>query len=117
MPYRALLQSLVQSVSGACAALMLDSAGELVLQVGDEQERHRLIAAYQGIALGSVRRTLERHAAGGLDYMHCRYAAGDVILRPLKDGYFLVLSLARAGDLVRGLRRSLETQERLNAEL
>src|SRR6185295_1928958 len=56
MPYARILQDLLQSVPGARAALLLDSEGEVVVQVGARDERHRLIAAYQGITLGSVLR-------------------------------------------------------------
>jgi predicted regulator of Ras-like GTPase activity (Roadblock/LC7/MglB family) len=117
MPYRMLLESLVGSVHGAKAALLLDPEGEVVLEAGEREDRHRLVAAYQGIALSTARRSLERLAAGGLHYMIGRYEAGHVIARPLKDDYYLVVSLARDGDLAHGIHRSAETQERMNQEL
>ena len=49
--------------------------------------------------------------------MYCRYATGQVILCPLKDGYYLVLSLASSANLGQGLHRSAETQRRMNAAL
>jgi predicted regulator of Ras-like GTPase activity (Roadblock/LC7/MglB family) len=117
MPYRSVLDSVVRSVRGAQAALMFDALGDVVIETGETLDRHRLIGAYQGIALATAQRTLQRHAAGGVHYMLCRYAAGDVILRPLKDGYYLIVSLASDGDLAHGIRRSAEAQERMNAEL
>lgn len=117
MPYGKLLQSLVGSVHGARAALLLDRVGEVVLEAGERADRHRLIAAYQGIVLATARRALTRLSAGDLHYMHWRYEAGHVIARPLKDGYYLVISLASDGDLAHGIHRSAETQERMNAEL
>lgn len=117
MPYRVLLESLVRSVRGARAALMLDPVGEVVLAAGEQGDRHRLIAAYQGIALAAARRTFERHAAGGIHYMLCRYDAGHIILRPLKDGYYLVISLSADGDLAHGVHCSEDAQARMNAEI
>jgi len=117
MPYRFVLESGVRSVRGAQAALMLAALGDVVLETGETLDRHRPIGAYQGIALASAQRTPQQHAAGGVHYMLCRYAAGDVIPRPLKDGYYLIVSLAPDGDLAHGIRGSAEAQERMNAEL
>jgi predicted regulator of Ras-like GTPase activity (Roadblock/LC7/MglB family) len=117
MPYRMLLESLVGSVHGAQAALLLDGAGEVVVEAGEREDRHRLIGAYQGIALATAQRTLARLAGGDLRYLLWRYEAGHVIVRPLKDEYYLVISLASDGDLARGIHRSAETQERMNQEL
>jgi hypothetical protein len=38
-------------------------------------------------------------------------------VRPLKDGYYLVVSLGLDADVARGLHHSAAVQERLNAEL
>jgi len=117
MPYRGVLESLVRSVRGVRAALMFDSVGEVVLEAGERADQHRLIGAYQGLALTAARRTFERHAAGGIRYMLCCYAGGRVILRPLKDGYYLVLSLSADSDLPRGIHRSEGAQATMNAAL
>ena len=49
--------------------------------------------------------------------MVCRYAWGSVILRPLKDGYYLVLSLSSDASLAQAIRHSAVAQEDLDAEL
>jgi predicted regulator of Ras-like GTPase activity (Roadblock/LC7/MglB family) len=117
MPYRAVLEQLVRSVRGVRAALMFDSEGEVVLEAGERSDRHRLIGAYQGLALAAARRTFETYAAGRVRYMVYRYDGGRVILRPLLDGYYLVLSLAADGDLPHGVYLSEEAQARMNAAL
>jgi predicted regulator of Ras-like GTPase activity (Roadblock/LC7/MglB family) len=117
MPYQSLLDSLVRSVAGATGALLLDSEGEPVVESGARDHRHRLIGAYQGIALAKLRRIGERFETGALRFLLCRYVEGTVVLRPLKDGYYLVLSLADGGNLGQGLRRSEQTQALLDAEL
>ena len=53
--------------------------------------RHRLVGAYQGIALGEAQRSAARHGAGPVRELVSRYEQGYVILQPLKDGYYLAL--------------------------
>ena len=40
-----------------------------------------------------------------------------MILRPLRDGYYLVLALTPEANLAQGLRHSAEVSERLREEL
>lgn len=117
MPYLGVLELLLGSVVGAQAALLLDAEGEVVVQAGARDERHRLIGAYHGIALAAAQRSSARNAAGEIQLVVCRYTWGSVILRPLKDGYFLVVSLAPGASLARGLYHSGLAQESLNQEL
>lgn len=116
MPYQQVLDELVVAVD-AHGALLLDSEGEVVVEGGGRDPRHRLVGAYQGLALAAARRTLARHGGGSIEYILCRYAQEAVILRPLKDGYYLVLALPAAGRVGEGLHRSGRAQERLNREL
>ena len=76
MPYLKLLERFLTSAPGAQAALLLDSQGEVVVEAGARDDRHRLIGAYQGIALGVAQRTIKRYAAGPIHYIVCRYAWG-----------------------------------------
>lgn len=117
MPYLSLLQSLVGSVDGALGALLMDASGEVVVEAGNGEERHRLIGAYQGIALFRLKTTEESCDTGAIEHVYCRYATGQVILCPLKDGYYLVLSLSSSANLGQGLHRSAELQRRMNVEL
>ena len=117
MPYLRLLEQLLRNITGSQAALLLDAQGEVVVQAGAHDDRHRLIAAYQGIGLAMAQRTTARFAAGHIGYMVCRYARGSVLLRPLKDGYYLVLSLSAEAGLAHALRHSAATQEELDREL
>ena len=116
MPYQRILDELIQSVEGH-AALLLDEEGEVAMQAGSRDERHRLIGAYQGIGLALARKTLSRHNAGPISYMLCRYAYEVIILRPLKDGYFLMLSLPIGGRIGESIHHTERAQEILNREL
>ena len=117
MPYKAILEDLVRSVDRVEGALLLDPTGELVTASGGVGVRHQLIGAYQGIVLAHAQRLALRHALGDVRYLLWRHGGGSVIVRPLKDGYFLVVSLPPEGDVARGVHRSAVVQERLNEEL
>ena len=116
MPYQSVLEDLVRAVSGS-GALLLDAEGEVIAEGGARDERHRLIGAYQGLGLAAARRAVEGCGQGPIQYMLSRYAAAVVILRPLKDGYYLVLSLPDGGRLGESLHESGRAQERLNQVL
>ena len=111
-----LLDRLVERVDGARAAVLLDEEGERVVESGAGDYRHRLIGAYQGIALLVAQRTLGE-AAGVIDYILCRYDWGTVLLRPMRDGYYLILSLSPDVIVGPGLHRSVETQLRIDENL
>lgn len=117
MPYRSLLEQLVGTVPGAQGAVLMDRDGEVVVEAGEDHGRHRLIGAYQAITLARLRNTAERSGTGAIRHVHSRYSDGHVILRPLKDGYYIVLSLARNARVGPALHRSADTQDRMNAEL
>ncbi len=117
MDYQVILDDLRQRIQGARGVLLLDVAGEVVLESGASDERLRLIGAYQGIALAGARKASERYSAGDIQYMLWRYDHGSIILRPLKDGYFFVMSLAPDAHPAQALQFSAEAQQRLNEEL
>ena len=117
MLYVPVLEDLLASVRGAHAALMLDSEGEVVVEAGDKQWRHRLIGAYESISLGTIQKIVERHRMGALDYVVRRHATGSVILRPLKDGYYLLVSLRPEAPIAQAIHRSAAAKVSLEADL
>jgi predicted regulator of Ras-like GTPase activity (Roadblock/LC7/MglB family) len=117
VPYQRLLDDLLNSVDGAQGAVLLDAEGEVVVEAGARDFRHRLIGAYQGIALGTAHRTLGSYATSGIRYVLCRYAWGVVLLRPLREGYYLILSLRPDAPVWSGLHRSEVTQRQMDEHL
>jgi predicted regulator of Ras-like GTPase activity (Roadblock/LC7/MglB family) len=117
MPYQRLINELTRGMEGVQGALLLDSEGEVAVEAGARDVRHRLIGAYQGIALAVAKRTMRQYDIGSIRHIVCRYDGGQLILRPLKDGYFLIVSFAPGANLPRGLYRSEAIQEQLNAAL
>jgi predicted regulator of Ras-like GTPase activity (Roadblock/LC7/MglB family) len=95
----------------------MDATGEPVLGAGAGDDRDALLAAYQGIALARVRRFADRFGWGTLRYVVSRHQAGHVLLRPLRDGYYLVLTLGPDADVGRSVHVSALTQERMDQEL
>jgi predicted regulator of Ras-like GTPase activity (Roadblock/LC7/MglB family) len=117
MPYQAILDELVRSVPGASGALLLDSEGEVVVQAGERDYRHKLIGAYQGLALSVARRIARRHGTGDVRALTCRYSGAALVLRPLKDGYYFVLSLRAGAHVAEAERRSEGIRLRMEREL
>ncbi len=117
MPYRSILDELLAQVPGSQTALLLDGQGEVVVGAGDLDERHRLIGAYQGIALGMVARTASRFGVGSIDTLVWRHADGSVILATLHDGYYLVLALGPRAPAGRARHRCERARDQLNQEI
>jgi predicted regulator of Ras-like GTPase activity (Roadblock/LC7/MglB family) len=117
MVYQSLLNELCRSLNGAQGALMLDSAGDVVIGSDRCDDRLKLIGAYHGIALAAARRTAERYGGGAIGHMVSRYLWGTVVSQPLKDGYYFVLALTPEASVPHAVYRSAQVRERLDAEI
>jgi predicted regulator of Ras-like GTPase activity (Roadblock/LC7/MglB family) len=117
VPYRRILEELLSRVKGATSALLLDAQGELVVGAGSLDERQRLIGAYAGISLGMALRGVEHQEAGRIRQLLWRHERGSVVLCPLKDGYYLVLSLGPHALLAAGVHHAEEAHRRLDEEI
>jgi predicted regulator of Ras-like GTPase activity (Roadblock/LC7/MglB family) len=117
MPYRRILEALLGRVRGARTALLLDAQGEVVVGAGELDERHRLIGAYQGIALGMAARAASRFDAGEVKTLVWRHDGGAVLLRTLREGYYLVLSLGPGALPALALRHCEDARQRLDQEI
>jgi predicted regulator of Ras-like GTPase activity (Roadblock/LC7/MglB family) len=117
MPYRRILEDLLAGVPGSRTALLLDAQGEVVVGAGELDERHRLIGAYQGIALGMAARTATRFETGTIRSLLWRHERGAVVLSTLRDGYYLVLSLGPSCLVPLAARRCEDARDRLDQEI
>ena len=102
---------------GSRTALLLDVQAEVVLRRGDLDERHRLIGAYQGIALDMATRTASRFDTGAIRSLVWRHEQGAVVLSTLRDGYYLVLSLGPGCLVPLAARRCEDAREKLDREI
>ena len=112
-----MLDGLIREVPGARAVLLLDATGEVAMESGARDERHRLVGVYQGIAFGHAQRASIRHGMGPVRGLTCRYEHGHVLLQPLKDGYYLVLLLGPEASPDLGRRRLGPAQTKMGREL
>jgi predicted regulator of Ras-like GTPase activity (Roadblock/LC7/MglB family) len=117
MPYRRILETLLGRVPGARTALLLDAQGEVVVGAGELDERHRLIGAYQGIALGMATRAASRFEAGEVRTLVWRHAEGSVLLTTLREGYYLLLSLGPGAIPALASRHCEDARQRLDQEI
>jgi Flp pilus assembly protein TadD/predicted regulator of Ras-like GTPase activity (Roadblock/LC7/MglB family) len=117
LPYRRILESLLDRVAGARTALLLDAQGEVVVGAGNLDERERLIGAYQGIALGMVSRAAQRVGGGEVKALVSRHSGGSVVLATLRDGYYLVVSLGPEALTAVAARHCEDARLRLNQEI
>ena len=117
MPYQRLLDELLRSVR-ADAALLLDGEGEVAIQSGARDERHRLIGAYQGIGLTAARKTLARHDGGGPSATCCAATPRPPSsCGPSRTGTTWCCRCPVDGRIAEGIHHSERTQEKLNREL
>ena len=96
MLFRTILLDLLQNTRGSLGAIFLDSEGETV-DVHTERpfdaDDHdlRVIGAYQGIHLSSLKRLCATLRAGTPHRFKVEFEKMNVLSCDLKDGYYLVL--------------------------
>ena len=117
MPYRRIIEALLARVPGARTALLLDAQGEVVVGAGDLGERERLIGAYEGIALGMASRAATRFNAGAVRSLVWRHEGGAIVVSTLREGYYVLLSLAPTAFVPAAVRRAAEAGQKLEDEI
>jgi len=117
VPYARILERLLGAVPGSVAALLLDGQGEVVVEAGERDDRHRLVGAHKGISLAAALRAATRHGTGAIRHLVFRHEGGTIVLRPLKDGYYLVVSLGPEALVAAGVRHSEDAQRSLDEEI
>jgi hypothetical protein len=91
--YQKILDTLIASLSGLLAAVLLDSEGETVVashRAGDEHS-HRVLGAYQGICLRDLARAFARCGLGMVRTFSLDFGEMRVHTEALQDGYYVVL--------------------------
>jgi hypothetical protein len=115
--YSATLRKLLDSVDGAIAAGFADYEGECVQCEGAlETDTHRLHLAYQGIVLHHLQSV--HHQLGEAPVrISSRFQNLEVLVRPLKSGYFIVLTLRPHSNLHQARHYLEQTAQELNQDL
>ncbi len=106
MPFTPTLTKLLHAVDGSFSAIILDVDCEYVQFVGPgDPYRQKLQGAYQGIVLGQVRSVHRDMDTEPPDKVITMYQNACFITQSLRCDYFLVLGLARDGNIGQGLRQ------------
>ena len=118
MPFKQLLDELIDSVSGASGAIIADWEGEAVDHVArmDDYEL-RVIGAHKGIVLANLRKVMSRLQADQLQEVVIATSTAQILILPVTPDYFLVLVTGRDAVLGRALYASRRCVKELKKEI
>ncbi|MFK5926992.1 MAG: roadblock/LC7 domain-containing protein [Desulfuromusa sp.] len=94
MPFKSLLDRLLEDIPGALGAIIVDWEGEAVDHVARVNEYDiKVLGAHSGIILTQLRDTLIRVDNGHLDQVVIRTDHNKIMISPLTEDYLLILQL------------------------
>ena len=94
MPFKSLLQGMLDLLPGAVGAIIADWEGEAVDQVTRMDDFEiKVLGAHKGIILTQLREALQRLDGGALEEVLIHFEQGTVLITPLSEDYFLVLTV------------------------
>ncbi|WP_303721407.1 roadblock/LC7 domain-containing protein [Malonomonas rubra] len=94
MPFKSLLNRLLEDIPGALGAIIIDWEGEAVDHVARMEDYDiKVFGAHNGIILQLLRDAMARIDCGVLQEVLIRTGENKTLLAPLTDEYFLVLTL------------------------
>ncbi len=94
MPFKTLLNRLLEDVPGALGAIIIDWEGEAVdLAAQIDPYEVKVLGAHQGIILNLIRDVLKRLESGTLEQVVIRTDTSRVLIAPLTEDYLLILYL------------------------
>ena len=97
MPFKALLNALIERVPGAQGAIVADWEGEAVDQVGlmDDSDL-KVIGAHKGVILHNMREVVGRLGDDQLKEIIITTKQAQTLILPVTSDYYLVLTLDRS---------------------
>lgn len=118
MPFKILLQRLLEDIPGALGAIIIDWEGEAVDHVARINDYEiKVLGAHNGVILNLVRETLRRSDGGRLEEMVIR--TGDdnkTLIAPLSDEYLLILQLGPQALVSRAAYKTRRCVDELRSE-
>ncbi|MBN1956740.1 MAG: roadblock/LC7 domain-containing protein [Desulfuromonadales bacterium] len=94
MPFKSLLNRLLEDIPGALGAVIIDWEGEAVDQVARINDYEiKVVGAHSGIILNLLREALSRIESGNLEEVIIRTGENKTLIAPLTEDYLLVLLL------------------------
>ncbi len=118
MPFKALLNSLVERVPGAQGAIIADWEGEAVEQAGlmDDYDL-KVIGAHKGVILHNMREVVDRLGNDELKEIVVTTKEAQTLILPVTKEYYLVLTLDRSDMLGRALLEARRCIQALYREI
>ena len=97
MPFKSLLNALVERVPGAQGAILADWEGEAVDQVGSMDDYDlKVVGAHKGVILHNMREVVGRLGDDELKEIVITTKQAQTIVLPVTSDYYLVLTLDRS---------------------
>lgn len=94
MPFKSLLNRLLEDIPGALGAIIIDWEGEAVDQVARIADYDiKVLGAHKGVILGLLREAMTRFDSGELEEVQIRTGRNKTLIAPLTTDYFLILTL------------------------
>lgn len=118
MPYKKIMQTLVERVPRATGAILLDWEGEAVQEYCYcEPYEIRFIAAHQGIILSRFRELHKNGQGGEIEEVVVSSTSGRLIIGCINQDYSLMLSVERGCPMALALRHFRDTLTILRKEI
>ena len=117
MPFKSLLNRLLEDIPGALGAIIIDWEGEAVDQVTRTDEYDiKVLGAHSGIILSLLRETLSRIDSGTLEEVVVRTGKNKTLIAPLTEDYLLILQLGAKAIVARAAYRMRHSVDKLRSE-
>lgn len=124
MPFERILKDLA-SASGASGAAMVDHEGEIVATAGDGSADLALLGAHHAVVIDHVKEASSRldiagRGAGAEDQLDCMTVStkgARLVLKQIKEGYFILLLMDRGANTARALYQAGKSADRIREEM
>jgi predicted regulator of Ras-like GTPase activity (Roadblock/LC7/MglB family) len=118
VPFKSLLNSLLERVPGAQGAIIADWEGEAVDQAGlmDDYDL-KVIGAHKGVVLHNMREVADRIGDEELREIVITTNRTQTLILPVTHDYYLVLTLDRSDMLGRALMEARRCVQALHKEI
>lgn len=95
MPFKKIMENLVESTPGATGSIFLDWEGEAVDQyAGENDDYHmKVLGAHKGVILKLIEDTQKLTKGSAVECVSIKMKNYSVIMAPVSNGYFVVLTL------------------------
>jgi len=117
MPFKSLLNRLLEDIPGALGAIIIDWEGEAVDHVARMDDYDiKVFGAHQGVILNLLRESMQRVDCGNLEEVLIRTGENKTLIAALTAEYFLVLTLGPQSIATRAAFRMRRAVDELRPE-